>query len=69
MSDPHFFHDNILKFDKERGERFKTIEEHNEFIKDELYALPKKSTVYLLWDLILKKNTDSYDWLHDMFQW
>gem|GEM_PF-4393224 len=48
MSDPHFFHDNILKFDKERGERFKTIEEHNEFIKDELYALPKKSTVYLL---------------------
>jgi calcineurin-like phosphoesterase family protein len=58
LSDPHFGHGNILKFkDSEgnlmRGSRFKTIEEHDEYIVD---ACNRKGVKY----------PDKFYWLGDM---
>ena len=49
ISDLHFNHDNILKFERQE---FKTIEEHNEFIIASINRVVTKfDTLYLLGDL------------------
>lgn len=66
-SDLHLFHDNVLKFDRDRGNKFKTMQEHNELIMNEIHALPEWAELYILWDIIWKMDEDSVKRMHDVF--
>lgn len=65
-SDLHFRHHNVLKFDKERWNRFDTIEKHNDYIANNLLCLSKHDTLYFLWDLVWKMDDTTKQWMHNL---
>lgn len=63
ISDTHFFHSNILKFEGGRGE-FKSVEEMNETIVDRWNSVVKKGDkVYHLGDVAMSYKPDTLGWL------
>ena len=60
FSDAHFFHKNILQYDKPRWEKFQSLDEHNEYIINELNKLPSDCRLIFLWDLALGNNDKVY---------
>lgn len=56
FSDSHFFHKNILQYDKDRWDKFSSLDEHNEYIIWELNKLPSDCKLIFLWDLALGNN-------------
>lgn len=52
-SDTHFFHKNILKYCKNRGDVWKTVEEMNEGLRERWNAfVPKDGVVFMLGDVL-----------------
>lgn len=63
ISDTHFFHSNILKFEGGRGE-FKSLEEMHETIVDRWNSVVKKGDkVYHLGDVAMSYKEDTLGWL------
>jgi len=65
-SDLHLSHASILK--GFRGTIFKSVEEHNEIITENLLAIPRGSRLYLLGDLFWKFNSEQIKEFFDKFQ-
>lgn len=66
-SDTHLFHNNVLKFDKERWNRFTNIYSHNDYIAHEIQSLWENCDLYILWDLVWKMDLQSEMWMHERF--
>lgn len=61
-SDRHFNHKNILKYDHDRGSRFKTLEEMNEYIVERINeVIPEGALLYFLGDLHLGNNDQALE--------
>lgn len=64
ISDTHFFHDNIIKFDKRP---FKTIEEmHEQMLKKWNDKVTNTDTVYILGDFTWRSTNDAIDFLSEL---
>ena len=64
ISDTHFFHDNVIKFDKRP---FETIEEmHNKMLKNWNDKVTNADTVYILGDFSWKNTDCAIDFLSEL---
>ena len=64
-SDSHIAHDNVIRFDKKRWERFSTIKEHDDWILKQRQSLDSKDEIYFLWDLVWKMDRDTEEKLQE----
>ena len=62
-SDRHIGHKNILKYDSLRSESFYDLEQHDEYILNEINKLDEDSYLIFLWDLHLTDNDYADEWL------